>query len=393
MLEKHTLYLSCLILNMGMIALDNSYMLLPQIAQQFFQANHPQLFISIYLLGFALSQLVSGVLCDAYGLKRTLIGTLLLMIIGNLLTSSANQLWTLLISRFIAGLGAGGCPTISRALLLRKFKERIALSTAFTRYELLGLISPALTPLLSGFILSFAAWQTVYLLTALLFSMILLFVVFIFHQPQLIKASAQLSIKPYLQILRNRHFLLLNMLAAILYAYTVFFFQSAVSFSHSYLHGAKLLLVYTFGLGLGAIISRRLLVKLSPNFIINSGIAFLLLCMLYCCYHEWIFISNPAILLFSITLSIVCGILAPLLTSEALYLFLQHAGVASSLQGFMKMSGAALILMLLHSSKPMSSDISIIYQNLSLLLLLTWCIRLFMPMNSIPSPRSIYEKA
>ena len=76
-----------------------------------------KLLVIMYLLGLSVSQLIYGSLSGKYGRKPIIIISLLLAVLGNILTAGSNDAFQLLACRVLVCLGAGGCPAIGRAVL------------------------------------------------------------------------------------------------------------------------------------------------------------------------------------------------------------------------------------------------------------------------------------
>ena len=77
--------------------------------------------LTAYLLGFGLSQLFYGPLSDRYGRRKILLVAMLIFCIGCAWTVFSNHYHGLVTSRVIQGVGAGGCMTLSRAILRDSF--------------------------------------------------------------------------------------------------------------------------------------------------------------------------------------------------------------------------------------------------------------------------------
>src|SRR5437879_6176762 len=100
----------CLITSMGRFVIDNYLPSLPAISRAFnVPADSVQLTLSLYILGFGLSQFIYGPLSDRFGRKKVLISGLILFLISNTFCLFTHSLSILLIARLLAGLGMGVC--------------------------------------------------------------------------------------------------------------------------------------------------------------------------------------------------------------------------------------------------------------------------------------------
>ena len=67
--------------------------------------NRVQLVVSIMFAGFAVGQLVAGPLSDGFGRKPVIYAGYVIFIIGCIISMLADDLTTMLIARFLQGLG------------------------------------------------------------------------------------------------------------------------------------------------------------------------------------------------------------------------------------------------------------------------------------------------
>ncbi|WP_256376735.1 MFS transporter [Thalassospira sp. MCCC 1A01428] len=105
-------FVALMALTMGMVALsiDNLLPAFGPIARDYSltDPNEIQLLVFIFMVGFALMQIVYGPLADVYGRKRTLMMGLVIYTIGTVMAFFADSFEHLLIARFVQGLGGGG---------------------------------------------------------------------------------------------------------------------------------------------------------------------------------------------------------------------------------------------------------------------------------------------
>ncbi len=150
----------CLVSSIGRYVLDSYLPSMPAIAHYFtISSNNVQLTISYYLIGFSISQLIYGPLSDCLGRRRVLIVGLSIFTLANLACTFADDDFAvLLIFRFIAGLGAGSCGVLNRAIASDCFKGA-AFSRAWSYTTTTLVITLILAPLLGGFVQEFFGWQ------------------------------------------------------------------------------------------------------------------------------------------------------------------------------------------------------------------------------------------
>lgn len=115
-----------------------------------------------FLLALALSIPISGWFGDQFGLKRVYIFAIALFGLGSGLCAWAPYLTTIIILRFIQGLGGGLLIPIGMTMLYRIYDvSEYASITSFT--FLPSLVAPALGPFLGGLMLYYFDWRFVFI--------------------------------------------------------------------------------------------------------------------------------------------------------------------------------------------------------------------------------------
>jgi len=128
--------------------------------------NQAQLIISALFLGMAIGQLICGPLSDASGRKKILYAGITLFLCGSVICFFAQDINTMLIGRFIQGLGVSG-PYVSAISIVRdKFVGR-EMAKVMSLVMLIFIMVPALAPSLGQAILLLASWRYVFVLYAL----------------------------------------------------------------------------------------------------------------------------------------------------------------------------------------------------------------------------------
>jgi DHA1 family bicyclomycin/chloramphenicol resistance-like MFS transporter len=132
-----------------------------------------QLTLSIFLAGFAVGQLFYGSISDKYGRKPVLYAGLGIYLAASLGCVLAPDIETLIIARFIQGLGGASAPVLARAIVVdnnnRMDAARIMASIAGT----MALV-PAIAPVFGSWLLYFFDWRA-HFVALLLLGMLTLF--------------------------------------------------------------------------------------------------------------------------------------------------------------------------------------------------------------------------
>lgn len=125
--------------------------------------NQVQLVISALFLGMAIGQLVCGPLSDATGRKKVLYSGIVLFLAGSALCFFAQDITTLLIGRFIQGLGVSG-PYVSAISIVRDKYAGREMAKVMSLVMMIFIMVPAIAPSLGQAILLFASWRYVFVL-------------------------------------------------------------------------------------------------------------------------------------------------------------------------------------------------------------------------------------
>lgn len=141
-------------------SIDSILPALPEIASAFVPDNvsRAQLVISVFVLGTGVGQLFIGPFSDSFGRRSALSLGIGLFIIGALAAIMANSLDTLLVARFVQGLGAAASRLVSQSVTRDMFSGRAQArvgSLVFTFF----VVVPAVAPLIGQAIIGVAGWR------------------------------------------------------------------------------------------------------------------------------------------------------------------------------------------------------------------------------------------
>lgn len=131
------------------------------------EANDIQLVISVVFLGVAVGQLIYGLLADAVGRKRTVYLGFVLFISGTFCSLLAQDLTTMLIGRFLQGLGAAGPRIVTVAIVRDQYKGK-EMARVMSLIMTIFILCPVVAPLLGQGVLMIAGWREIFALLLVL---------------------------------------------------------------------------------------------------------------------------------------------------------------------------------------------------------------------------------
>jgi MFS transporter, DHA1 family, multidrug resistance protein len=124
-----------------------------------------QLTLGLFLVGFAVGQLIAGFLSDALGRRRVLLAGLAVFTLAGIACAAAPSIELLLAARVVQGLGSAASPVIARAMVRDTQPAAGAARMLSTILAVLAL-APMLAPLLGGFLLTHLGWQAIFVALA-----------------------------------------------------------------------------------------------------------------------------------------------------------------------------------------------------------------------------------
>lgn len=151
--------LLCLISSAGRFVIDSYLPSLPDIQYELILDDAlTQMTLTIYLLGFGVSQLFYGPLADHFGRRKILLLGMGIFFVGNVLCANADSGSTLLWSRLIAGIGAGACGVLNRVIASDYF-EGPAFAKAWSYTTTALVLTLIFAPLIGGYIQEWRGWS------------------------------------------------------------------------------------------------------------------------------------------------------------------------------------------------------------------------------------------
>ena len=147
---------------MGQLAVSLYLPSLPAIADDFLAPDSQvQLTFTLFILVFALAQLVVGPLSDRFGRLPVLQAGLILFSVASLVCVIAPTVEILIVARIVQAFGACVTPTLSRAIV-RDLYEGEKSARVLAAIGMVMAIAPAFGPTVGGFIAAGFGWRAVF---------------------------------------------------------------------------------------------------------------------------------------------------------------------------------------------------------------------------------------
>ncbi len=135
---------------------------LPAIAQGF--ATTPdmaQLTISLFLIGVACGQIISGALSDRFGRRPILLGGIGLSVMAGFGCTFSQSIETLIALRFLQGFGGAASMVLGRAIVRDRFDRDHALKAMSAISAIISIV-PMAGPPITGIMMQWMSWRVIY---------------------------------------------------------------------------------------------------------------------------------------------------------------------------------------------------------------------------------------
>ncbi|CAV25713.1 multidrug effflux MFS transporter [Vibrio sp. 10N.222.54.F12] len=347
--KKTPLLLAMMIIATGQVGVSIYLPSLPLIASDLSVTQvDVQLLVTLFLVGFGLSQLFYGPMSDAVGRRPIfllgqgvyLIGTVVCVVFSDNMTA-------LEVGRLLQGLGAGSASVLGRSVL-RDSYDGLQLTKALSYISVTASIMPIIAPVFGGWISFHLGWQAVFLFVLVYLLAIFTLGYFVLHETLPYgKSRFEVSqvVKNYGRLLTNRQVLTsasYNWMSymASLVSLSLFPFLMQEQLGLTAAEYGSLMIVPSAGLLIGSVALNLLNRRFSTPQLMSLAILIILASGTWLLTHE-LSIFN---LVWAFTwLAIAQGISFPLSISMLLEPHKKKAGAVSALSGSIQMCLAGLL--------------------------------------------------
>lgn len=317
--------------------------------------NIVQYTITLFLILYAISQLIFGWLLDYLGRKKVILIGLGIYTVASILCVTSQSIKMLIFSRGLQGIGAASAIITAYAIIQDHYTTE-SLSKPLS-YVAVGVsIFPMLLSISGGYINTLLSWKWIFIIASAVSVFVFIYIILNFEE------NFSSSIKTYLiksmlinyrNILINKEFIIFTICSSTIFIILIGF----VSLAPLYLMEKYSLSTKTFGfsmalnslfIALGSYISAKTISTLKkPILLASLGILIISITMLY----TKIFFLKTIYLIPMYIISILLGLIMPLAQTGLLIPFADHSGQANALSGFIRFCSGGLVAIAINNTK------------------------------------------
>ncbi|WP_175942077.1 multidrug effflux MFS transporter [Burkholderia pyrrocinia] len=160
--QRGWLFLLMLVVCLPRVTIDAYLPSLPAMADALHGSDAQlQLTLTLYMVGYALSMLVSGPLSDRYGRRPVLLGGLCLYVIASVACALSTSIPAIIAARIFQALGGCSGTVIGRVIVRERFPTAMQASM-LSRISAGMALSPVIAPLAGSAIAEWLGWRGVF---------------------------------------------------------------------------------------------------------------------------------------------------------------------------------------------------------------------------------------
>lgn len=354
--ESKIVLFACIFSAIGLSAIDFITPSLPYIMDSLHVSQtQAKNLIIVYLIVLGMSQFFYGTFGDNHGRKKAIVIGIVVALIGLIISGLSTNIYQLYLGRIVTAIGTASSPVIARSMIVDVFTTDLQkMKRGFSYFTVVSVLSPALAPMIGGVIQEYSSWHYSFLALALV-NVILLFAIWRSmpesHPIPIIKKPLIAQLQSYFSVISNFDFMFYSFFAALIFIYSIGFFNLSPYIFHllgfSPVENAMFYLIYSVGIIIGAMTFSKILSKRNSYKLLFSLVVALQLLFLFAAVSFYIFPKDSWLIgLFSAMLSLICGILSPLIMSLCLHGITTNKGAYSAMQGAIRMffCGLGLII-------------------------------------------------
>ena len=300
--------------------------------------------LAIYLLAFAISTLFWGPLADRYGRRLVIQISMVLYTLGSVGCALANSAETFMLLRVVQGLAASGGFIAGRAMI-RDAHDAKAAHRAMSQVMMLFALSPALAPVLGGWLHDQFGWRSVFWFLSIFGGLLVLMGFLIketLHNEQRRSIHPVTVMRVYFAAFLHKRFPALVLCLSLSFGGLFLYIAGAPTVIYEFLGlGSEdfgwLFIPIVAGLMLGSFISGRLAHRWPAQRTISAGMLVMMAATAINLAMVNLFPAGIITLVGPLVLYVTgLAVMMPAITVLALDCLPTHRGTAASMQGFLQ---------------------------------------------------------
>ena len=317
---------------------------MPVIAQNLHTSSRMvQYSLSIYLLGYAVTQVICGPLADLFGRRRVIYGYFVVYVIGCFLSIFSYNIYEFWMGLFIQSVATGAFVSLARTLFRDIYGPKLIVKVMSVVGTLVA-IMPVISPVIGIYVALWFGWRGIYwflLLVGVAICLAIFFVVRNFEVPKVsLNHFARDLLSVYKSSLTHKGFLGYILCMGLMAGGMVVFFTSVPFLFRNLLHVSQgnygwIFFVTCIGYVIGTLLTHKLHkhfgVYRSTLFGIFISIVASLVALVLIHFYRLELV--PAMVLGFIYLTGI-GVMLPSSKGGALSQFSSHVGTVTSIMGF-----------------------------------------------------------
>lgn len=293
--------------------------------------------IVLYLIGYAVGQIIVGVLADAIGRKPVILMSLFLYLCVTLICTFTNNIYYFLLFRLLQGIFVSGPGVLNKAYIVDMFP--VEKSQRYMNYITIAWAAgPIVAPVIGGYLSDAFSWKSVFYF--LIVYSLPIFVFFLF-MPETLSKKTKLSLKKTINnfnlLFNEKRYIAAVLCIAVVYAFVIAF-NLFIPFIIADLHYSpsfygKIALLLGLAWLAGNLLSRLVENVCFSNFLIKI---FLLMAFIICSIALFVnmYITSVVTIVLPAILSVsLVSFSFPKLYGYSVRMFPQMAALAGAIMG------------------------------------------------------------
>ncbi|MGY3608717.1 MULTISPECIES: multidrug effflux MFS transporter [unclassified Bradyrhizobium] len=331
------------IMALNPLAMDMMLPALPSIGAAFniADANHPQMVLSTFLIGFGVGQFVMGPLSDRFGRRPVLLGGMAVYGVASLLAIAAPSFETLLLARALQGLGTSATRVIATSIVRDCYAGR-RMASVMSLAMMVFIAVPVVAPSFGQAVLLLTQWRGIFV--ALMLYGVIALAWSALRMPETLPVEERKSLRlgevlgAFRQTISNRQTLGYALACGGVWgAMFAFVFSSQQVFTDIYRLGHYFPLAFAAiatGVAIAGFLNSRIVGRLGMRVISHGALAgFLLVAAVMLAAVKLQMLPLPLFMLLSALMMFTFGLMMANFTALAMEPHGHIAGTASSLYG------------------------------------------------------------